>query len=232
MAYAKVTYAELKAAGANRLGNIAFYSEDEIGTYLNEALRVWNLITWQWHGSVLVPTVASQTYYDISASVLKTMRVEHNGVPLDLTSLQSLDLGQPGWQATAAGTPKRWFPVALTQIGIYPADATNGNSLRVEGVLATPTLSNDTDYLNLGQWQVQALLDYVHHLAAFKQGGEEFKASLETFKNFMRAAAVQNAKFAETALYKRYMGMDLDELLRPVFRPPEEKGDNRPTAAQ
>lgn len=230
MAYTKVTYAELKAAGANRLGNVAFYTEDEIGTYLNEALRVWNLITWQWHGSVLVPTVINQTYYDISASVLKVMRVALNNVPLDLTSLQSLDLGQPGWQGDTAGTPRRWFPVALTQIGIYPTDATGGNSLLVEGVLAAPTLVADTDYLNLGQWQVQALLDYVHHLAAFKQGGEEFKASLATFKNFVKAAAVQNSKFAETALYRRYMGMDFDEQARPVYRP-EVKGDDRSTAA-
>jgi len=231
MAYAKVTFEELKLLGANRLGNVAFYTEDEIGTYINEALRVWNLITWQWHGSVSIPTVASQAFYDVSASVLKTMRVEFNGVPLDLTSLQSLDLGQPGWQGTAAGTPKRWFPVALTQIGIYPTDATGGNSLRVEGVLATPVLVADADYLNLGQWQVQALLDYVHHLAAFKQGGEEFKASLQTLKNFMVAAGVQNAKFAATALYKRYMGMDLDELFRPVYRK-EMTDDNRSAASQ
>jgi len=231
MAYQKVTFAELKLLGMNRLGNVAFYTEDEVGIYLNEALRVWNLITWQWHGSVFIPTVASQTFYDVSASVLKTMRVEYNNVPLDLTSLQSLDLGQPGWQGTAAGTPKRWFPVALTQIGIYPTDAIGGNSLRVEGVLTTPVLVNESDYLDLGQWQVQALLDYVHHLATFKQGGEEFKASLQTLKSFMTAAGVQNRKFAETALYKRYMGMDLDELLRPMYRGGPQS-DNRSAASE
>lgn len=231
MPYEKITFGEMKTLGMNRLGNVAFYTKDEVGTYLNEALRVWNVITCQWKNFKYVPTVAGQRYYNTSSLFLKVVRVKLNrGGILDLTSLLSLDLGQPGWQLDT-GVPERWFPVGLTQIGIYPPDSTSDNMLHIEGVVPAPVMTSDDDYLDLGQWQIQALLDYVHHLATFKQGGEEFKASHYMLRNFMKAAAIQNSKFSEQALYRRYMGRDLDEMLRPNFIVREQSG-NGSAAAQ
>jgi hypothetical protein len=225
MSYQRIRFSALKQMAMGRLGNVSFYNRDtEIPLYINEALRMWNVATWQWRGSYSWPTVPNQIFYTISAQILKPLRITYNGSPLDLTSLFSLDNGAHGWQADSS-IPDSWFPVGLTQIGLHPADSAGANTLLVEGVVKAPVLLLDADYLDLGDWQVQAILDYVQHVAALKQGGEEFKATEAQLKNFVESAGLQNAKFKASAIYRRYMGLDLDLGLNPQGRQEEQRGN-------
>lgn len=218
MPYQRVTLGDLKALLQNRLGNSLFWDQRlEIPIYINEALRIWNLMTGQWKDRFTYLTVANQIFYSVSANFLKVMRVTFNELPLDVTSLFSLDNGRPGWQMDSS-TPESWFPVGLTQIGLHPADSAGANSLMVEGLIKAPVLTLDTDYLDLGEWQVQALLDYAQHVACFKQGGDEFKMTQPLLQSFVKAAGIQNSKFQQSALYRRFMGIDMDEQQRPVFK--------------
>lgn len=216
MAYQRITLSELKGLAMKRLGNVLFWDQDtEIVKYLNEALRTWNLMTGQWKGQQLMLTVLGQTLY--STTLLKVMRVSLNDLALDQTSLFGLDQGHPGWQADT-GVPVCWFPVGLTQIGLYPKDSVGNRSLKLEGLTVAPVLSADADYLDLGDWQVQPLLDAVQHLASFKQGGDEFKATMPLMQNFVTAAGIQNAKFKESGMYRRYMGADAEEQQKPIYK--------------
>lgn len=214
MAYTKVTLLDLKEKLKARMGNAQFWTEAELVLYLNEALRVWNVMTWQWRGSSMIPTVTAQIYYDTS-TFLNVTRVVYNGIPLSLTSLFTLDQAVPGWQPTM-GVPLKWFPVGATQIGIYPSDEATGQ-LVVHGIVPAPQLTADTDFLDLGEWTLQALMDYVEHIACFKQGGSEFEASMELYKSFVKAAGITNSKFQLSGMYRRVMGADLEQGQRPHY---------------
>lgn len=231
MAYQRITLGEMKTKLMDRLGNSVFWDKyAEVAIYINEALRVWNLMTGQWKDKFTYNTVANQIFYTISDHILKPMRVTFNGLPLDLTSLFSLDNGEAGWQADSS-VPNVWFPVGLTKIGIHPADSVGDNSLVVEGLVLAPVLTDDTAYLDLGEWQVQALLDYAQHIASFKQGGEEFKATQALLQNFFKAAGIQNDKFTKSAIYRRFMGEDAEEALKPIHKERRRGSDGQSASA-
>lgn len=64
MAYQHLTWGALKTLAHKRVGAAAFYTEVEMGLYLVEAFRVWNLLTGHFRKTATVATVASQIFYD------------------------------------------------------------------------------------------------------------------------------------------------------------------------
>jgi hypothetical protein len=67
--YAYITLAQIRQQLANRLydASMVFWSSAELTVYVQEALETWNALTGYWRGDFVVPTVASQTWYDIPA---------------------------------------------------------------------------------------------------------------------------------------------------------------------
>jgi hypothetical protein len=77
---------------------------------------------------------------------------------------------------------------------------------------------NDADFLDLGNVEVSTLLGEALHLAAFKAGLPTLNATLDFHKQFLTAAADQNDRFKQSAYYRKYMGLDLQKVLRPIRR--------------
>ena len=50
-----------------------------------------------------------------------------------------------------------------------------------------------------------AILDYAHHIATFKEGGAEFKAAQRNFKNMIQQATVFNERLSAMAFYRELM---------------------------
>jgi len=136
-------------------------------------------------------------------------RVEFNGVPLDQDNLYSLDFGRDGWQADSS-TPEEWFPVAATQIGIHPAHAAGGGTLDIDGLknAVVPTL--DGTFVDIPQSEVERIVDYAHHLASFKQGGQELQNSIPLLQNFLNAARDEKLRSDLESIYDAYLGKDVD----------------------
>ena len=57
-------------------------------------------------------------------------------------------------------------------------------SLIVEGVTPTPVLTS-VGFVNLGEDELETILDYAGHVAQFKEGGQEFEASQEALKEYL-----------------------------------------------
>src|SRR4029077_17974261 len=109
-------------------------------------------------------------YVPLSGGVIKALKVNWNGTPLDPTSLSGLDLRFPNWEGTK-GTPRYWAPVSLTLLVIYPADTGIHASL-VDAYSPAPILINGGDFLNLGSEEIHTLLSYALHVLAQSQGIE------------------------------------------------------------
>ena len=198
------------------MGNTAFWTDAELLVYINESLRVWNVMARQWHKTATIPTTIGSMLVDTSADFINVTRVLDPTTyeALTETSMFTLDQMEPGWQLLHSPSPTTWFPLGLTKIGLYPKPDSLG-SVIVYGLTYAPQLVNDTNYLDLGEWLIQPLLDYVEHIACFKQGGKEFEYSAQLYKNFIKAAGIQNTKLQLSGMYRRLMGVDLEQGQRP-----------------
>lgn len=121
-----------------------------------------------------------------------------NGVPATTESVYDLDTFQPSWQVSGV-------PSSIAALGpnlIATAPVANGvYGVVVDAVRNAPQLANDTDAFPLGREYLDIFLDYVCHLAAFKQGGQEFQATLPQYDAFVKAAIAYNNRMSAQNLH-------------------------------
>lgn len=211
--YQSVTLLQLQDKLKARTDGLGvFWVQEEARTALNEAIRMWQVLTGYWIGTFSVPASA-QIYVDVPRQLVSLTRISHNTTALTLSAESELDLGSPGWESAAAGTPVYWAPMGFNKVAFSPAAAT-GNII-FEGITEPTLLFSGSDFINIGDEELTRVLDYAVHYLAFKEGPPEFDATSEQLQNFMKAAGLRNAKLRETMMYKRAMGLVRDEVLKP-----------------
>jgi len=231
MAYAQYTLPQLIALFYEQVdGNQAFWrNPDEVTRILQESFRVFNCLTGFWRDRIdMGQTVAGQTWYTMPAGLTYALRVEVNEQPLASTSLYDLDYGQPTWeseQCVVNQLPYAWAPGGFNLFAIWPSSNAGGESLIVEGVTPAPVLASlgPTDFVNLGKDELETILDYAGHVAQFKEGGQEFEASQETLKSFLKEAGSRNAVLMQSSKFRQFMGLS-GQKKRPMRLPDERVG--------
>lgn len=229
MAYTVVTLADLKIGMTERWDGAVFWTDEEARLAINEALRDWNLLVGRWTTTLVFSTVAGIVEYPLGAAILYGTRVKVGAQPLIPTSIPELDLGRPSWRGETIvdggdvpAAPTLWAPQSLQQIVIWPATLGGTADLQVIGVAATPVLIEDADTVDLGEELHDPLLDYALHVAAFKEGGARWAATLPYFTTFLQMAADENALLKASKAYRRYAGLDRRRDLVPTRQPPTQ----------
>jgi len=153
----------------------------------------------------------------VQASLLLTtvLSAYVNDVAADIVSLFDLDTAQPNWQSTT-GAPTGVALAGANQIALSPVpDEIYSFTLDVVRNAIVPAA--DGDYLQIGREYLDSLLDYAQHLAAFKMGGTEFKASIPLYQQFARAAIRFNERLrANAPMFDSLIGsMVREETQRP-----------------
>jgi len=227
MAYVQVNRAQFRALVRNQLGSgglaTSFWRDTELNFIIQESLRFYNLLVGYWKTRATIVTTAATVWYSTPSIITSAMRVSFNGSPLRGESLYNMDFARSGWESettTDGGdvpTRPRYFVIGgLAKVGIWPADAVGGNSLVLDGIAVTPLLTNDASIIDVGQEDMNHLLDLCQHLAAFKEGGMEFKNSMAGFKSFLEGAGERNAILKRCATYKKWLGLDTGRQKRPL----------------
>lgn len=223
MAIQRYTLTDLRLRLQDRLEGVPWWSVESLDDAINEALSLWNLCVGQWRGRESYPTTAGTIDYALASSILFGTRVQFNGYPVSITSLWELEQGRPGWrtETTASGgtvptRPMFWAPISLNLIHIWPADAVGGNTLLIDGVMATPLLLQPGQYLDLGEELVTTLINGAAHFASFSEGTDRFTATTPYFEDFLKAALEQNQQLKRSAQFRRWLGLDKRRLLQPT----------------
>lgn len=228
MAYQQFNLAQLQALFYEQVGgNTNFFRLDEATRILQESFRVFNCLTGFWRDRVdMSALTAGQHWYIVPASLLTyILRVEVNGVPLQSSSLYDLDYGRGTWESeicTAGTIPTAFAPAGVNMFAIWPASFAGGESLVVEGVVPAPVLTS-VGSVNLGSDELEMILDYAGHVAQFKEGGQEFEASQEVFKEFLKQAGSRNAVLMQSSKFRTWMGLT-DQKKRPMRQPSPHVG--------
>ena len=139
----------------------------------------------RWQEGIL----AAKAYTNIETSYV-------NGVQYPVSSLFDFDTMFPGWENAAASVPTSVLVAGWNLVAVVPIPSTTPESVQVDIVQNAPIPASDAAFLQLGQEELDALLDYAQHLATFKQGGAEFKATMRAYANFKRLALVRNLRLA------------------------------------
>lgn len=135
-----------------------------------------------------------------SISVLNAS-VDERPVPDD--SLDDVMKFNSGWRNTRR-KPTSYAMAGQHLIAVAPAaDGVYGVGLDLWTKFPIPT--SDADPLDIGREFVDAILSYAQHVAAFKQGGAEFTATIGEYKQMLKVAALQNDRLSAMAFYRAEM---------------------------
>ena len=230
MAYARTTVATLRSILTERLGGQStFYTQTEIDQALNESLSVWQLLTGEYTAEHSQALAAGSDVISVDTTVAPPpagvirIRAAHGtgtaaattGTALYTESLFEMD--QETWNrqlysSASSGTPLNWAPLGYDRFVVHPPAATT-QTVGIMYLSGDVRLSTDgTTYLDLGDEEIQKIVEYAHWFLAFKEGLKEAFENVSPLKDmFLTAARLRNQKLRNTAPYRDYMAMDRAE---------------------
>lgn len=222
MPYAAVTLAQLRTALTERYASIPYWSTTEANDAINEALRYFNMYTGYWRGSVNIITTVNTVFYNVSNTMTRATRLYRSGKALGRKSIVELYRQRRNWrtQTTASGggvptTVQEWAPVGLNQIAIWPAHAAGGLTLTLDAVKITPVLTADGQFLDLGQEELDALLDECMWILTFKRPSMR-EAMKPRHEHFLRACLERNDQLRQSSHFRHVLGLDQEQRLVPT----------------
>lgn len=210
--YNRITLAQINDRLVARTGE-TFWSTPERKDAIIEVIRVWQLLNGQWGRIQSIPVTTSSPHtYNVPKQIISLQRASHDSVPLTMTALPELDFGSPGWQGTT-GTPTYWMPAGMNLVDLSPAP-TSGNITFI-GLEEPIPLEGDNDFINIGDEELNFLLNAAQHYLSLKEGPSEAIATLPLLATMMKGAGEANANFRATETYRRYMGIYREAAERP-----------------
>ena len=139
------------------------------------------------------------------------MQAYINDSPVALVSQGELDEYSPNWQNTG-GQPSMAAMGGLNLLTLADVpDAPYGVTVDVVRNSVVP--ADDGDFIQIGREELEAILAYAQHLAAFKMGGAEFEMTMPHYARLVQLAALKNERLLANA-------KDFDALM--------DKGQKRP----
>lgn len=225
MPYTTYSRAALRTLLQQRWDATPFWSPDDANLALNQAFRIWNLLTGYWRRRIVLPTVPNDPLLPLPGTLVQQTSVSWQGEALAGASVDELNLVVPNWytaRVALADRPARpiaWAPVGLRLIALYPAYAEVG-SVEVDGIRATPVLTTDGETADIGPEELDVLLGYAVHAAALKGGARLLQRTLPGLRAFVDAAAARNTFLQRSAWYHRVQARGYAwSLLPPVPAP-------------
>ena len=229
MAYASVTRAVLRARLQDRYDGVPYWSATEANDALNEALRQFNLYTGYWRGSATVNTVANDPFLAVSNTLTRATRIYRSGQALTRKSIVELYRQRRNWRtqttASGAGVPtvvSDWAPIGLTGFAIWPADAAGGLTLTVDAVKITPILTADGQFVDVGEEELDLLLDEALWILTFKMPSER-EAQRRRHESFLQGCLDRNEQLRASSYFREVLGLDQEQRLEPTRRKKDEE---------
>lgn len=140
-------------------------------------------------------------YVQLARLLPVVLHAEINGVPLIPSTLQEMDASIPNWQnITASGSnPVQDLILAAPNLIALSAVPDGVYSVTLDVVRRAPMPANDAAQVQLGREQLDMILDYAEHLAMFKVGGAEWRATERQANNFLLQSVTYNQRLSASA---------------------------------
>lgn len=127
------------------------------------------------------------------------LEAQINGITVPVLSVTDMDSFRPSWP-NSSGRP---VMLAVFHHWVVPYPVPDGvYSITLDVIRPAPIPALGTDFLNLGPEQLDSIMDYTQHIAAFKQGGMEFSVTQQKFEDFIRLAGVHNQRLNASSVFR------------------------------
>lgn len=150
------------------------------------------------------------------------LMVQINGKPSTIIPTSELDANNPDWENTT-GTPIM-LGINHHLMTLYPRPTVNV-VVTLDVLRPAPIPVFAGDFVQLGQEELNALLDYGQHIATFKEGGMEFEMTQRNRVNFMTLAKDYNDKLLALAFYREEIDRQADQEEHRTPRRVKQDGD-------
>jgi hypothetical protein len=167
-----------------------FWGTDETNAALVEGLFEAALISGepQVRRTQPIAIAANQTLQPMPPDSIAIVRIESGGV-LYKTSVWDLDQMVPDWEQKSADAATHWFPVGLTQCGVYPKlNAPTNAIFTVVAVPVAPALTyTGAEVIPFQEEYLSAFPDYADHVMRMKDSMQSFIDGFADYGKFLQS---------------------------------------------
>lgn len=140
------------------------------------------------------------------------LSISINSNPLPIDPVRHGDDYNPLWQTVDPyqSAPTSVYTCGLNLLGFGRIPDANAYTVIALVVRNAPVPALDSDYMQVSRDDYPVILDYAHHLAMFKVGGQEFVETVPLYQKFLLRAGLYNAKLSAMGFFQK----QFDELSR------------------
>jgi hypothetical protein len=131
----------------------------------------------------------------LTATVMFAYLDSNQVQPVSLFDLDCDPAHAANWQNDATGNPGTMAVAGMNLIALDPPPNIGPHSVMLDVLRNFPVPVADSDIVQVGQEQLDVILDYSEHLATFKMSGAEFQATQPAFDRMVRLAHMQNEQW-------------------------------------
>jgi hypothetical protein len=158
-----------------------------------------------------------------------------NGRDRWLTPISDLDLYQAGWEnnvATDQMQPNQVGVAGLNLVAFSRIPSSTPLSMTLDVIRNAPLPVLDTDFVQLGREEFDALLGYAEHLACFKLGGNDFTRTSDLYSDFLTQAATYADRVAAYSPFAENMARAVHQEAEKVARRYSDQDEQASTDAK
>ena len=144
-----------------------------------------------------------------------------NDIPMVIDAISNGDFYDANWQGKKPGRPFYLYYTGMNMTAVSPIpDQVYSMTTTVIANMPLPVL--DTDFLQIGRDDVDAVLGEAQHIAMIKCGGQEFTQTFALRTNFLRHCLLYNSKLKAHSRWLEFLDGRTQEEIRvnPVFDKP------------
>lgn len=165
----------------NRNNPLFWGLQSEIYPLIVEAMCAATLMTGEPQARAATPytLTAASNLQPMPSGAVAILRVDGPGV-VKKTTVYDLDRMTPGWEGVSGDQIEYWFPVGLTQFGVFPQVPT-AQQVVLSYIAQPVTMASSYDGTQVIPFQNEYTFGLVEHAAAMarlKEGGKEFMDGL------------------------------------------------------
>lgn len=162
-----------------------FWTRAELLQHLNDALLELNLLTGKFQSTTAAFAPTTATYQTTPAGAICVLHVSRSSRFLRKRTLEEMDKENKKWmtESPTSNLIKQWGPVGLNLFFVYPKLFGAGNTITLV-TLDIPATIGEATTIALDNEYLDALEQYVFHMARFKEGGAEFQQSMIAYDEF------------------------------------------------
>lgn len=184
---------DMRTRAQQRLNELSgtYYPTSQIDAALNEAQRVFVLLTLCLEKTPTFPLTAGTTFYSMRSTypdwILPLRVTSTAGAKIWPSELEDLDSLDDGWQASP-GAPSRYVSLGFDFFAVYPQPAAPGTSVNITYACAPTPMVGDEDTPQIQEVYHPALVDYGIYRCRAGEGAQEFAKTMFHFNRFLDEA--------------------------------------------